>query len=590
MSLIRASSSMITGSPANVRDYGAVGDGLTDDTAALQAVITAAEARGGGMVLFPPGVYKTTYTLLFGSNLHLYGPGATINYATSQTDGTALVSRSYDGVGTCQHTIIEGLEIKTTSDKGNGIGLPKASDITVRDCWGTQIWHHLVDMAGCSHIVVEDCYRDGGSNTGIQIDNLTATGGLYVENSDHTLTSAVVDSTHSHHIAIRNCTIRNNTAGAIHLHRTGGYDLLIEGNLIEECKYGVLADASTDWSNITIQGNTIRRDSGTTPAAADAGIKLSCRCSTVIITNNIVDRYDYGIVIKQNDSTSPVLTQGHVVANNTIRNCLTRGIAIDYCSGTVSGNQLYNIGYNRTTGSFTSASTKTDTTCLGLSIWACQSLVVTGNVLYTVAGTGIDIRSTSSNISLISNQLYNVAQGIRSDSSTDIQNRIQSNTIIGGTFLFWGIYINACNKTYISDNIIQDVKAIGIGVDSSTTVLVDRNRIVATGGAATYGISIFTCTDVRLSDNVVSGFSTATIGLRTSTATVVGSIGSGYAIDSNCTGVVVEASGSAAPVAGAWAVGSRVIHTAPAAGGNIGWVCTTAGTPGTWKTYGAIAA
>lgn len=26
----------------------------------------------------------------------------------------------------------------------------------------------------------------------------------------------------------------------------------------------------------------------------------------------------------------------------------------------------------------------------------------------------------------------------------------------------------------------------------------------------------------------------------------------------------------------------------PTAGGVMGWVCTTAGSPGTWKTFGAI--
>lgn len=46
--------------------------------------------------------------------------------------------------------------------------------------------------------------------------------------------------------------------------------------------------------------------------------------------------------------------------------------------------------------------------------------------------------------------------------------------------------------------------------------------------------------------------------------------------------------GSAAPVAGTWAVGDIVYNTAPAAGGNIGWVCTSAGTPGTWKEFGLI--
>lgn len=46
--------------------------------------------------------------------------------------------------------------------------------------------------------------------------------------------------------------------------------------------------------------------------------------------------------------------------------------------------------------------------------------------------------------------------------------------------------------------------------------------------------------------------------------------------------------GTAPPAAGTWRVGATVINTVPTSGGFIGWVCTTAGTPGTWKTYGAI--
>lgn len=41
----------------NVKDYGALGDGSTDDTAEIQAAIDAAEAAGGGVVFFPAGVY-----------------------------------------------------------------------------------------------------------------------------------------------------------------------------------------------------------------------------------------------------------------------------------------------------------------------------------------------------------------------------------------------------------------------------------------------------------------------------------------------------------------------------------------------------
>jgi hypothetical protein len=44
----------------DVRNYGAVGDGVADDQPAFQAAIDAAEAAGGGKVFIPPGTYKLT--------------------------------------------------------------------------------------------------------------------------------------------------------------------------------------------------------------------------------------------------------------------------------------------------------------------------------------------------------------------------------------------------------------------------------------------------------------------------------------------------------------------------------------------------
>jgi len=46
--------------------------------------------------------------------------------------------------------------------------------------------------------------------------------------------------------------------------------------------------------------------------------------------------------------------------------------------------------------------------------------------------------------------------------------------------------------------------------------------------------------------------------------------------------------GSAAPTGGTHAAGEIVFNNAPSAGGKVGWVCTTAGTPGTWKAFGVI--
>ena len=59
MSLTKVSYSMITGAFANVRDYGAVGDGTTNDAAAIQLAFDS-----GKSVYFPDGTYYVSNTIL----------------------------------------------------------------------------------------------------------------------------------------------------------------------------------------------------------------------------------------------------------------------------------------------------------------------------------------------------------------------------------------------------------------------------------------------------------------------------------------------------------------------------------------------
>lgn len=54
MALTKVTYSMIDGAFANVVDYGAVGDGATDCTNAVQSAVDAVVASGGGTVYFPP--------------------------------------------------------------------------------------------------------------------------------------------------------------------------------------------------------------------------------------------------------------------------------------------------------------------------------------------------------------------------------------------------------------------------------------------------------------------------------------------------------------------------------------------------------
>lgn len=62
------------GEVANVRDFGALGDGVTDDTAAIQAAVDGLPAIGG-TIYFPPGTYLFTTTVFLPSNTTVKGDG-----------------------------------------------------------------------------------------------------------------------------------------------------------------------------------------------------------------------------------------------------------------------------------------------------------------------------------------------------------------------------------------------------------------------------------------------------------------------------------------------------------------------------------
>ena len=70
----------------NVMDFGAVPDGISLNTAAIQKAIDAAAAAGGGQVVIPAGKFLTgTLRLRDNIDLHLE-PGAVLLASTCSAD------------------------------------------------------------------------------------------------------------------------------------------------------------------------------------------------------------------------------------------------------------------------------------------------------------------------------------------------------------------------------------------------------------------------------------------------------------------------------------------------------------------------
>ncbi len=70
--------------------YGAAGDGITNDTIAVQAAITAADAVGGGIVLIPPGTFLVN-SLTIPSNVSLLGAGSGKSIVETTSASLALL-------------------------------------------------------------------------------------------------------------------------------------------------------------------------------------------------------------------------------------------------------------------------------------------------------------------------------------------------------------------------------------------------------------------------------------------------------------------------------------------------------------------
>jgi len=80
----------------NVKDYGAVGNGSADDTAAITAAIAAAVASpfGGGAVYFPSGVYKTCKQAIStsGKSIRIFGDGDSSQVRSFSTPSIPMAS------------------------------------------------------------------------------------------------------------------------------------------------------------------------------------------------------------------------------------------------------------------------------------------------------------------------------------------------------------------------------------------------------------------------------------------------------------------------------------------------------------------
>lgn len=115
----------------NVKDFGAQGNGVNNDTAAIQSAIASLAAKGGGTVFFPEGTYNVTTINLNVRGVKLQGSG----WTGTRIQGTSPVSKIINV--TTDFCGVEGMQIEfngVTPENMNAIGVySKGNELCVRD-------------------------------------------------------------------------------------------------------------------------------------------------------------------------------------------------------------------------------------------------------------------------------------------------------------------------------------------------------------------------------------------------------------------------------------------------------------------------
>ncbi len=275
-----ASFSMLNAENYNIKDFGAVADGKTLNTKAIQKAIDACAQNGGGQVVIPSGIFMSG-TIKLKDNVAIYLEPSAVLLGSPEYEDYEWEPYGVKG-GSKRRSLIHGRELKNVAVLGrgtvdgngghknfqgkspfNGIdgGLRpfpisianstnvKIQDITIKDgaFWdmkidvcnnvfidGVTVRSRIVanndgmDIVDCSNVVIANCDVDAGddgiclkSNTTIGVKNVTITNCI-IKSESNAIKLGVASRGGFENITISNCALYDTRLSGIALEMVEG--------------------------------------------------------------------------------------------------------------------------------------------------------------------------------------------------------------------------------------------------------------------------------------------------------------------------------------------------------------------------------
>jgi parallel beta-helix repeat protein len=290
----------------SVKDFGAVGNGVADDTAAIQAAIDAVGSAGGGSVYVPVGTYKLTSSLTVTNDyVSIIGDGSSASILLGNNPVNWIIKFNANA----DYMKLDGLWIKgsavdnTTTQYGVG---------------------YTSDTDDPENVIIQNC-KFSHSNNGIVI----GTGRYWkiTQNSFETLVGIISGTGYGILAAANNSNnvfSENTFKGTLTSHlrhaiynSVGSRFNVVSNNVIKDCNEGAITfNATSAQAGVlgVIASNNIIEGGGVAATNDSAAINLNGNIQDCIVSGNIIrDRSNAGIIATD-------AGEGGLCTNNTIKN------------------------------------------------------------------------------------------------------------------------------------------------------------------------------------------------------------------------------------------------------------------------------